>query len=99
MSTDEGRVAHLERMADSMDAVGVRPDAILDAIVMTTGERGCVGTGAREKVEEGFEPLRVVRQVGWKLPKEWAEFFAKMQYSGSEEICERCIDILQPFEV
>ena len=99
MSAHEGRMTHLESMAESMDSIVFCPCPTIDAIIVTPRERCRVGACTREKLEKGFQPLGIVRQVGRKLPKEWAQLFAKTENSGSEEIRERCFNALQSFEV
>jgi hypothetical protein len=49
-----------------------------------------------KKLEEGFETLRIKREIWWKLPQDGAQLFAESHYARSEKIRESRFDIFKP---
>src|SRR5947208_8794450 len=62
-------------------------------------EFSCFARIARQQVKKIFQSFFVVNEVWRQLPENRAEFFAKRQQAGGEEVCERCSDISQSFQV
>ena len=72
---------------------------MLRAIVVPARQCGRTARVARQQIKKRFENRRIKLHVWRQLPENRAEFFAKRQQAGGEEVCERCSDISQSFQV
>ncbi len=50
---------------------------------------------SRQEVEKPAHSVLIIAKIGWELPQDGAEFFPEVEYSGSEEIGERNVDVAQ----
>ena len=65
---DKRGVSDLDCMPDSTNAISFRPCSVLHDVVVLASERCSGDSSAGEELEEGFETIRIIRELRWKLP-------------------------------
>src|SRR5690606_21523779 len=90
-------IADLDGMPYLLFAINIQIPWFLQPLGAALGEFGCLGSGARQTLQEILELLRIEFEIRRKLPENRPEFATQMQRSRREEVGQGFLNVAQAF--